>query len=101
MTLSPTTSHWGAYRVGRHGDGSVAVLPHPYDPDPSPLLGNLPDALTHPTRVAAPAVRRGWLDGGPGPSDRRGAEEFVQVGWDEVLDLVARRSAKPPVAVAA
>lgn len=94
MTLSPTTSHWGAYRVGRHGDGSVAVLPHPYDPDPSPLLGNLPDALTHPTRVAAPAVRRGWLDGGPGPSDRRGAEEFVQVGWDEVLDLVAAELAR-------
>jgi anaerobic selenocysteine-containing dehydrogenase len=85
----PTTSHWGAYTVRRHEDGSVAVLPHPRDPDPSPLLGNVPGALAHRTRVAAPAVRRGWLEQDPGPSDRRGAEEFVEVGWDEALDLLA------------
>jgi biotin/methionine sulfoxide reductase len=87
--IATTTSHWGAYRVRRHQDGSVAVLPHPRDPDPSPLLGNVADALTHPTRVAAPAVRRGWLERGPGPSEGRGGEEFVEVGWDEALDLLA------------
>ncbi|GLY85414.1 molybdopterin-dependent oxidoreductase [Actinoallomurus iriomotensis] len=93
-TTSPTTSHWGAYRVRRHEDGSVAVLPHPRDPDPSPLLGNVAGALAHPTRVRAPAIRRGWLDHGPGPSDRRGAEEFVEVGWDEALDLLAAELAR-------
>ncbi|MDN3356379.1 molybdopterin-dependent oxidoreductase [Actinomadura sp. DC4] len=93
MTL-PTTSHWGAYGVRRREDGSVAVLPHPDDPDPSPLLGNVAGALAHPTRVAAPAVRRGWLEGGPGPSDRRGAEEFVEVGWDEALDRLAAELAR-------
>ena len=36
-----------------------------------------------------PAVRRGWLEHGPGPDDRRGADDFVEVDWPEALDLVA------------
>jgi biotin/methionine sulfoxide reductase len=67
----------------------VAVEPDPADPDPSPLLGNIAAVVDHPARVARPAVRRGWLEGGPGPSPARGAEPFVEVGWDEALDLVA------------
>jgi biotin/methionine sulfoxide reductase len=64
------------------------VLPHPADPDPSPLLGNLAGALRHGTRVRRPAVRRGWLEHGPGPTDRRGREPFVELDWDEALDLL-------------
>src|SRR5438552_3964029 len=29
------------------------------------------------------------LDNGPGPSERRGCDDFVEVGWPEALDLVA------------
>src|SRR6202035_4940080 len=48
----------------------------------------------HPTRVRRPAVRRGWLERAakgldPTPSDRRGAEPFVELDWDEALDLLA------------
>ncbi|GAA2011042.1 molybdopterin guanine dinucleotide-containing S/N-oxide reductase [Catenulispora yoronensis] len=86
---SPTTSHWGAYSVRTAADGGIAVQPHPADPAPSPLLGNVPGALRHRTRVARPAVRRGWLEHGPGPSPRRGLDAFVEVGWDEALDLLA------------
>ncbi|XVQ15076.1 molybdopterin-dependent oxidoreductase [Spirillospora sp. CA-255316] len=89
MKWSTTTSHWGAYRVATGADGALLVRPHPQDPAPSPLLGNLADAARHRTRVAAPAVRRGWLEHGPGPSGRRGREEFVEIGWDRALDLVA------------
>ena len=85
---SPTTSHWGAYGV-RSGPSGLEVVPHPADPSPSPLLANIPGALWHPTRVANPAVRRGWLERGPGPDPRRGREEFVELGWDEVLDRLA------------
>ncbi|GII01454.1 molybdopterin-dependent oxidoreductase [Planobispora takensis] len=84
-----TTSHWGAYRAVTGPDGGLEIVPHPADPDPSPLLGNVASALRHPTRVARPAVRRSWLERGPGPRERRADEEFVEVGWDEALDLVA------------
>ena len=34
-------------------------------------------------------MRRGWLEDGPGPSSRRGADEFVAVSWDELTELLA------------
>jgi biotin/methionine sulfoxide reductase len=85
----PTTSHWGAFGVQVGPDGDIRVTAHPDDPAPSPLLGNVPGGLRHATRVTRPAVRRGWLSGGPGPSDRRGRDPFVEVGWDQALDLLA------------
>jgi len=90
----PNASHWGAFSVRAEPGGLVEVIPHPSDPAPSPLLGNIPGALRHATRVARPAVRRGWLEEGPGPSDRRGGEPFVEVGWDRALDLVAAELAR-------
>jgi biotin/methionine sulfoxide reductase len=90
----PTTSHWGAYLARPTADGGVEVTAHPADPAPSPLLGNVPGGLRHPTRVARPAVRRGWLEHGPGPTDRRGRDPFVEVGWDEALDLLAAELAR-------
>ena len=85
----PSTSHWGAFGVRAEPDGSVTVVPHPGDPAPSPLLGNIPGGLRHATRVARPAIRKGWLDDGPGPSNRRGRDPFVEVDWDIALDLLA------------
>ncbi|MEE2033915.1 molybdopterin-dependent oxidoreductase, partial [Rhodococcus chondri] len=43
----------------------------------------------HRSRIAHPAVRRGWLEQGPGPTDRRGSDEFVAVSWDELIELLA------------
>ncbi|MBA2945763.1 molybdopterin-dependent oxidoreductase [Streptomyces himalayensis] len=90
----PTTSHWGAYSVRSDADGRLDIRPHPADPAPSPLLGNIDGALRHATRVRRPAVRRGWLEHGPGPSRARGREPFVEVTWDEALDLVAAELAR-------
>src|ERR1700752_370225 len=84
----PHSSHWGAFSVLARGRG-IEVVPHPQDPDPSPLLGNIPAAVSHRARIARPMVRRGWLDRGPGPDDRRGRDEFVTVPWSRALDLVA------------
>jgi biotin/methionine sulfoxide reductase len=90
--LLPHSAHWGAFSVRRR-DGDVEIVPHPGDPAPSRLLGNLPASLTHRARIARPAVRRGWLERGPG-ADRgrgrgRGRDEFVAVSWEEAFDLVA------------
>jgi len=83
-------AHWGMFEV-ESVDGDVSAV-HPYagDSDPSPILGNLPGSVRHRSRITGPAVRRGWLESGPGPSDLRGADEFVAVSWDELLDLLAR-----------
>ena len=84
----PHSSHWGAFSVLRGADG-VTIVPHPRDPDPASLLGNLPAALTHKARIATPMVRRGWLERGPGPDRQRGREDFVAISWPEVLDLAS------------
>ena len=84
----PHSSHWGAFSVLRRGEG-IEIVPHPRDPDPSPLLGNIPAAVSHRARIARPMVRRGWLERGPGPDRERGREPFVAVDWPRALDLVA------------
>ncbi|MEY2405074.1 MAG: biotin/methionine sulfoxide reductase [Acidimicrobiaceae bacterium] len=85
----PHLSHWGAFRVTVDDGAVVSVEGHPDDPSPSPLLANFVDGVHHKARVTRPAVRKGWLENGPGPDGRRGADEFVEVEWAEALDLVA------------
>jgi len=85
------SSHWGAF-VATVRDGRVEqTRPLPADVDPSPIVHGIADGITSTARIRAPAVRRGWLEYGPGAtSDRRGADEFVLVDWDTALRLVAR-----------
>jgi biotin/methionine sulfoxide reductase len=86
-----TSAHWGTYPVEVSADGREVVATHAGDPDAAPAIGNVVDAHRHRSRVARPSVRRRWLDGGPGPDSGRGdpAEEYVEVGWDTALDLLA------------
>jgi biotin/methionine sulfoxide reductase len=85
----PHLSHWGAFRVTVDDDRIVGVAGHPDDPAPSPLLANFIDGVRHRARVARPAIRRGWLEHGPGADPARGADEFVEVDWPEAIELVA------------
>ncbi|MBR0650573.1 molybdopterin-dependent oxidoreductase [Roseomonas terrae] len=91
--LKPHSSHWGVFEAGWQ-DGRLVVQPHPGDPDPNPILQNFPEAIRHRARIAQPMVRRGWLEKGPGKSDRRGRDEFVPMSWDKVLDLLAGELAR-------
>ncbi len=95
MSGSPTdtrgfthSSHWGAFRV-RARDGEVESVEPLHDPDPSPLLRNLPGSVRHRARIDRPVARRGWLEHGPGPSRDRGSDTFVELSWDEALDRAA------------
>lgn len=85
-----TSSHWGAFKVTTENDRIVGVDPFEADPTPSAIPHSVPAAVHHRTRVARPSFRRGWLDGGP---DRgraeRGNDAFVELPWDEALDIVA------------
>jgi biotin/methionine sulfoxide reductase len=86
--ILPHSSHWGAFSVLLREEG-IEVVPDPRDADPSALLGNIPASISHPARIARPMVRRGWLERGSGPDDRRGRDELVPVSWPRALDLVA------------
>lgn len=90
-TSYPTNAHWGNYSVVVDDGRVVGVRPDADDPAPSPLIDNTPAAQHHASRVARPAVRRRWLENGPGPDPLRGAPEdtYVEVEWPRVLDLLA------------
>jgi biotin/methionine sulfoxide reductase len=81
--------HWGMFRAESDGHDVTAIQPQVTDSNPSPVLGNLVGSVTHRSRVTAPAVRKGWLEHGPGPTDKRGSDEFVEVSWDELTDLLS------------
>ncbi|MDP9166752.1 MAG: molybdopterin-dependent oxidoreductase [Actinomycetota bacterium] len=87
----PSTSltHWGAFTADVRDGDIASVAPFAGDADPSPLLGNLPGSIRHRSRIAGPAVRRGWLEQGPGPTTLRGCDEFVAVSWDDLTELLA------------
>src|SRR5262245_36148428 len=88
------SSHWGAFEAEVSDGTVVAIHPYRHDPDPSPLLGNIVDALRHRARIGQPMIRAGWLDRGPGQDARRGAEPFVPVSWTTAIDLLGRELAR-------
>ena len=85
-----TSTHWGTYRVESENGVPSALYSFEEDPQPSPTGDSMLETLSGPCRIDAPMVRRGFLEQGIS-SDRsaRGKDEFVQVGWDQALDLVA------------
>jgi len=88
--MSLTSTHWGTYEVAVEDGRVIGLTPFAEDRDPSPIGSSLAELLDHPTRIRWPAVRRGWLDNGPGPArGARGEEAFVEVSWDEAERLVA------------
>lgn len=78
-----TAAHWGSYRVTEQGLVPVETDPQPADAGRA-WLHTSQDASM---RVARPAFRRGWLNGRD--KDRSGDAQFVELPWDEALDIVA------------
>lgn len=84
-----TATQWGIYDVVVEDEQIVDVLDVALDPNPSPLGQALVDGVQHKARIARPAVRKGWLENSDRARHRRGADEFVDIPWDEALDLAA------------
>lgn len=87
--MTYTAAHWGTYSVDNSGD-EPRLLPLEQDPEPSPIgLGALAASQAD-IRVKRPAVRLSWLRNGWGARpDLRGIDPYVEVTWDEALDLTA------------
>lgn len=85
-----TASHWGALETVRGKSGRPELRSFREDPDPSPIGLSMLDAYQTGPRILRPAVRRSWLEQGPGAApELRGYEPFVEVSWDDAERLVA------------
>ncbi|HEX7390964.1 MAG TPA: molybdopterin-dependent oxidoreductase, partial [Acidiphilium sp.] len=89
----PHSAHWGVFSA-RFKDGELAVRPYAGDPDPNAIIENFPTALRHKARIAQPMARRGWLENGAGPDERRGRDEFVALSWAEAIDRLGGELAR-------
>ena len=84
-----TASHWGIYEFDET-ETSPKLRPLRSDPDPSMIGLHQLDPKLLESRVARPAIRKSWLEHGPGARpELRGKEPFVQVEWAEAFNLVA------------
>lgn len=87
VTIKLTAAHWGTYRV--EGSASAPELvPDAGDPHPARIGAGWLDAMQNAnTRIARPSVRKGWLKNRN--RDRNGDASFVELPWDEALDILA------------
>ena len=97
-----TAAHWGVYEVDSPdaqqraaGESVPRLRPFARDPDPSPIgLDQLDPSVTR-LRIRRPAVRRSWLERGPGANNEgRGLDPFVEVDWATATSLVAQELAR-------
>lgn len=81
-------THFGVLEANSDGTSLTDVSGWCQDPDPRAIINNVATSQHHPSRVTRPAIRQGWLERGPGGRGR-GDEPFVEVGWEEALDLLS------------
>ena len=88
-------AHWGVARV-RMTDGRPALVPIVEDMRPSERMADYLAGRDGAERLLAPKVREGYLRAcreGRDPAltrEGRGREAFVEVEWEEALELAAR-----------
>ncbi|WP_311028229.1 molybdopterin-dependent oxidoreductase [Mesorhizobium koreense] len=88
--LPLTSAHWGTYRVHASGGVPIRLSGFERDPDPSPIGDSMIDTLKGPCRIGKPMVRHGFLNRSTSDTrDMRGRDGFVEMDWDEALDLAA------------
>ncbi len=94
---TPISHHWGPGLAETKDGKLLRVSPHGLDPDPSSINDNIVDGIYGGARILKPAVRKGYLENGPGPAaGLRGKDRFVEVEWDVALDLIANELRRIP-----
>jgi biotin/methionine sulfoxide reductase len=89
-TTFPTSTHWGNFLLEKTEEKLTAVTPVSDDTNPSPIGRSLLDSQHRGCRIARPSIRRSYLEKRwQSDGSKRGAEPFVEVPWDEALDLAA------------
>mgnify|MGYP006421057297 FL=1 len=89
-----TATQWGVFDI-EVLDGKIAgVQGITADPAPAPMGQNILDGIQHDKRIRRPAIRSGWLHGSNRDRAKRGADKFLEVPWDEALDIAAEELAR-------
>lgn len=85
----PHLAHWGAFTAVVDNGKLIRCEPFQRDQSPSPMIDSIVPHVYSKERIQRPAIRQGWLSKHE-HSDRtlRGKESFVEVPWDEALDLI-------------
>lgn len=81
-------SHFGTYAIAVDSAG-VHASGNPFETFTSGIMQSFEELLTSPTRIKRPAARKSFLEARADNRLKRGEDEFVDVSWDEALDLVA------------
>ncbi len=89
-----TAAHWGLYEVTPNAEtGRPTIRPFDRDPDPSGIGLHMGSAEVARNRVRRPAIREGWLrharDLKLEDARDRGSERFIEVEWEEALQLAS------------
>lgn len=82
-----TAAHWGPLGVVVENGKAVKSGPAIEPAVVNELQTVVPDQLYSETRVKAPMVRKGYLEGNK-DTTLRGHDEWVQVSWDKAYELV-------------
>lgn len=85
-----TSTHWGVYEIVEQAGQEPRLDLFKKDPDPSPIGLSMMEANSR-LRIDRPCVRQSCLNEGLGAApERRGIDPFVEVSWDQALDLAAQ-----------
>jgi len=94
--LVPHHSHWGAFNAVVKDGKVVGAVPLDFDPDPSPLIDGIADAVHSPTRIPRPMVRAGWLESRRTSGEGRGASRLSQGPSSATALVEVERCTMPP-----
>lgn len=91
MSRQTTATHWGAYDVTVTRGKITALTPIDPKDDVARMTASMIDSVDAPSRVRRPAARKSWLQDGPGAKGwQRGIDPYVEISWDDALDLLAQ-----------
>jgi biotin/methionine sulfoxide reductase len=84
-----TSAHWGSYRIcqGQDKGRAIELQSLSGDAEPSPFGQSMIESVSSDARILRPAVRVGYLQDGPRRDVPRGDQPFVEVSWNEAIDL--------------
>jgi len=86
--------HWGIYQIEETDRGPV-LKGFERDPEPTKIGLDQLEPQVKRLRIARPSIRRSWLEKGPGSAPHlRGREPFIEVKWEQALDLAAGELAR-------